>query len=361
MSKPIVLQDKFERMVRDKPRSRMASGECWNLVDWIPGGEIDAPAAKRGGWAYASNALTGILASADRVNGLIYAEFSGGAQLVTVAKDDGTGNTRLGQIVSTSSTTDRGATVNPLDRLVFYRDKVYIADSSGTVTPQTYDGSSNATNLAGTPPTGSRMTVYKDRLVLAKTVANNNRIWFSAAGNPASWDTSLRYIDTSAEVTGMYALRNAILVFHPANMERIIGTIPPPGSDMSLQPMSDVGTLYPRSFAGTDEFMVFANGAGVYMTDGSAVADLTSQGHMRSYWQQQTTAASASLQLGGGFFRGYYFVTIGNGVSTFVDALACEVASRRWFRLGNITAHPFARRTSGMEELDAHNREGSRV
>ena len=53
----ILIQDTFERMWRDESRDRLPRGACWNLLNYISG-EAGAPAAKRGGWAYASPALT---------------------------------------------------------------------------------------------------------------------------------------------------------------------------------------------------------------------------------------------------------------------------------------------------------------
>ena len=348
MSKPIVLATRFDRMVRDEPRNGMPAGAMWNLVDWIPG-ELDAPLAKRGGWSYASQALTTVLAGADDVVCVTYAPFTAGGQIVAVARDTAGPTYRLAQCVSTSSTTDRGATKFPSENPTFYRNKLYLTDSAGSADPHVYDGTSNSAALSGTPPDGSRSCVFKDRLVLANSSGNTNRVWFSAAGDPTSWDTSLRYIDTSGAVTALYALRNAILVFHQYGSERIIGTIPPPGTDMSLQPLSDMGLLDARSLAGTDEFAVFANASGVYLTDGSAVADLTEQGGIKSYWQDVYVAATmASGIMPGGFYRGYYFVCL-SGAGT-VDTLVCHIQSRRWFRMSNTKALSFGRKMAADGE-----------
>ena len=239
MSKPIVLAQRFDRMVRDGARNNMPSGACWGLYDWIPG-ELDAPLGKRGGYTYESNALTGVLSGADLVDSVIYAPFTAGAQLLAVPVNTGTA-ARLAQINSTSSTTDRGLVGQPFGPMAFYRNKVYIPNGAGTSAPYVYTGSSSATVLTGSPPSGKHLAVYKDRLVLAGTSAEPQRLYFSDAGDAASWDTTSRWIDSSGEIRGIYSLRNAILIWHPGFMERIIGSIPPPGSDMSLQPLSDVG------------------------------------------------------------------------------------------------------------------------
>lgn len=320
------------------------------MTDLIPG-EIDAPAAKRGGWSYASDDLTETLAGADVVRALIYAPFTAGAQLVGITTDFGTAS-KCVQIVSTSSTTDRGTSITPAENPSFYLDNVIFCSDSGSGTPQTYDGSNSVASLTGSPPGGRRSTVYKDRLVLANTTANTNRVWFSEAGDINDWDTTDRWIDTTADVSALYALRNSILVFHPRGLERIIGSIPPPGSDMFLQPVFDTGTHQATSLAGTDQFVCFANASGVYQTDGSQVVDMTRAGGINDLWQSRCAAAS-NLDIAGGYFRGYYWVTLRNGNTTTLDTFAVHVDTKRWLRFTNLTAHCFARAvgTTGGEEL----------
>jgi hypothetical protein len=348
MAAPVTTSRDFTRIIQDVSRDRLPRGAVWNMVNMIPG-EIDAPLAKRGGWDYASQDLTGTLAGADVVRALIYAPFSSGNQLVGVTTNLGTAS-RCVQIVSTSSTTDRGSSITPDENPCFYRDNVVFCSNSGSGTPLRYDGSSNATVLTGSPPTGRRSTIYKDRLVLGYSTSNVNRVWFSEAGDINDWDTTNRWIDTTGEVTALYALRNAILVFHPSGLERIIGSVPPPGTDMYLQPLYDTGTLQARSLAGTDQFVCFANAAGVYMTDGSQVIDMTRAGGIKALWQTRVAAAS-SLALAGGYYRGYYWVTIIDSNTTTQDTFAVHVDSKRWLRFDNITAHCYARRLSGNEEL----------
>lgn len=348
MAEPLVTQRDFTRIIQDVSRDRLPRGAVWNMVDMIPG-EIDAPLAKRGGWSYASPDLSSLLAGADLVTGALWAPFSAGEQLIALAFNIG-GNTNLIQVTGTSTATDRGQSRPAREQLSFYRDQVIITSQTGGSTPHRYDGSSDSAAITGSPPTASRSTVYKDRLILGRTTSNINRVWFSGAGDINSWDTTNAWIDTSGEVSGLYALRNAILVFHPTGLERIIGSIPPPGTDMYLQPVFDTGTQFAQSFAGTDQFMCFANAAGVYMTDGSQVVDLTREGGIKDLWQARCASAT-TLLVAGGYFRGYYFVTIRDGNTTTVDTFAVHVDTKRWLRFSNITANCFARKVSGKEEL----------
>lgn len=347
MAEPIVAQRDFNRIIQDLSRDRLPRGAVWNMTNLIPG-ELQAPAAKRGGWAYASADLSATHAGADFVVAAIYAPFDSGSQLVVVSRDASTSQRCL-QIVSTSSTTDRGSTNNTTENLSFYRNQVVITNSAGGA-PARYDGASNATAITGSPPSARRSTVYKDRLVLGQSSGNPERVWFSDAGNINLWDTTNGWIDTTGTVRGLYALRNSILVFHDSFLERIIGSIPPPGTDMYLQPVFDTGTSHATSLAGTDQFVCFANAAGVYMTDGSQVVDLTRSGGIKSLWQERC-AAAGTLALAGGYYRGYYWVTIRNGNTTFVDCFAVHIDTKRWLRFTNLTAFCFARSVSGLEEL----------
>lgn len=346
----------FDRMIRDVSRDRLPPGSCWNLRDMIPG-EIDAPAAKRGGTVYVSPAA--LQSGADRIAGIIYAPFFGGAQLLVCSREDNApANNALYQINSVSSATQRDpGTPIPLvgENPTFYRNKVYFAGTENADVLVAYDGTNNVAVVAGTPPTAARASVYKDHLVLARSNSSGNltnRVWFSAAGDPTSWDTTNGFIDTSGTVHCMYALRNALLVFHGGSLERIIGSIPPPGSDMSLQPVWDVGCDQPYSLAGTDQFVVFANSTGLFRTDGTEVVDLAKQGGMSSYWRTRF-ALGAGRVVAGGYAWGWYFCTISdaNPLGAFIDAFMVHVDTRRWIRLNNLTANCFARRTADVEEL----------
>lgn len=338
-------------MIRDAPRNQLPPDACWDLLDFIPS-ELGAPLAKRGGWGYLSAAFTTIHAAADYMAAVAEVPFAAGTQRIAISYDTGAATARLGQIISSSSTTDRGAAVLPEERPTFYRNLLVITGSNGTTTPQTYNGTASATNLTVAPPTGSRSAVYKDRLVLARTTAQPQRVYFSGPGDITAWDTAIRYIDSSGEVRALWPLRNQLLVFHRSTLERIIGAIPPPGSDMSVQPISDVGLMDARSLAGTDEFVAFANASGVYLTDGATTIDVTEQGGMKRYWAERM-ATVGTHTLAGGYGRGYYFVTIANGSTrALVDTFMIHLRSRRFFRLSNVNASMYARQVSGDLQED---------
>lgn len=333
-------------MLRDVARNRLPRGAAWTIQDYIPE-ELGAPLVKRGGWSYQSGDLTGVMGTADRVVNVFYAPLAA-PQLCAVVRDDGGGTQQFVTIASTSSATARGSTRYPKENLTFYRGRVFITDNAGSSAPQQWDGS-NLNTVGGSPPTGSASCVYKDRLVLASSNTDEERLWFSAPGDPASWDTTNSWIDTSEVVRAVYQIRNSILIFHGGSIERIIGSTPPPGSDMYLQPMSDIGTIYAKSLAGTDEFCCFANASGVYYTDGSALVDLTEQGGMRSHWQSNFTGSGREVS--GGYARGYYFVSVADSSTPSAGAVTymIHIRSRRWVTINNLNAGSY-NRSVGLDE-----------
>src|SRR5262249_22607721 len=149
--------------------------------------------------------------------------------------------------------------------------------------------------LGGTPPTAVFGAVYKQRLLLAGSSANPNRMWFSETPNiESTWDTSNKYLDFEGIITGLAALNNQILVFRRDATERVIGAIPPGavGSDMDRAKMWDVGCVDPRSIVVWDGNCIFANTRGVYMTNGSTPVSLTAQGGIERYWQDLVSQVS---------------------------------------------------------------------
>jgi hypothetical protein len=337
-------------MIRDAPRDMLPPGAAHNMVDWIPL-ESGAALAKRGGWSYVTTTPPTLPTNPDRVIAVGYGNVTGGDIVIGIARDNGSGNNRLFVVTSGGGTSDVAATNFVDEPLTYYRRNFIITGRDGTSTPQRFNGS-QIVNLGGSPPTGRRSCIYKDRVVLANSGSNSNRIWFSGAGNFDSWNTSTSWIDAEYPVTALYPLRNAILVFHEFKLNRIIGSIPPPGSDMQLQPLWDQGTYltFANSLAGNDEYCVFANALGVYMTDGTTVVDLARQGGMKSYWS--SLFGGTARRVHGGVFRDYYVcnVTTDGNPPAFIDAFLVHIPSRRWFRISNLTAESFWHRVSKDKE-----------
>jgi hypothetical protein len=315
-------------MVRDVERDAdlFRRGAAWNLVDYLP--DFDAPLQKRGGWSYASNDISQVKATASYVVGGIYAPFSTPKNLAI--DEDG----ELYSIASNGTVTDIGLAVVPIAQLSFHRGLVIITNSNGTSAVKSYDGTT-LQSLAGSPPACKYSAVYKDLLVLANKSGNEQTLYFSGDGSPTSgFDTANRYVNISFPITGLAALRNALLVFSNQQVERIIGTTPPPGGDMARQVLFQPGCVDARSILIYEDNCVFANTQGVYMTDGTVPVDLTDRMGMKKYWRETMGSYTSSWTIAGFRARTLVGFSIMNG-STFVDCIVFDLAAKRSFRFSN--------------------------
>lgn len=356
MASPNQLQRSWDKGVkRDFARNALPPNTAWNAVDLIP--NLGAPLRERGGWTNASNDIAAVTATASYVIGGLNAPFLAGTKLLAIDEDG-----RLYSIASNGTVTDIGAAVAVSQNPVFHRDKAIIPAAGGSTAPKYYDGSTLG-NLGGSPPNAVYATVSTDRTVLGRTSANPNRIWFSDPGDPAGWDTTNVYWDFNDPVTGMAALRSAILVFHDSTISRLRGTTPPPDTDMiSDDPMFNVGCTDARSIVTFGDRVIFANPEGIFITDGSAEpASLTDLCGMTTYWQELLSGyTTASWTLTAGVLRGYYFICVMDG-TTFKDAAMIDMRRESWWRLSNVDARAMWGAEGAADELYFGRRGAARV
>lgn len=325
-----------EGMRRDIDRAMMPGGAVWNLVDFIPD-ELAAAISGRGGWTYAGNALT----SATAIKSVSYAPFTAGGKVLAIDQQP-----KLWDVAAATAVT--GTPTIPGGPPAYHRGKLIIPNNDGTTAITYYDGTTLG-SLAGSPPVGQLAAVYKDHAILANSSANPNRLWFSAAGDPTSWDTNFGWWDTTGTVVAVGTLLNAILIFHQDSVERLRGTTPPPGSDMTLEPFLGYGCLDPFSVVSWRNRLVFASSGGIYMTDGATDVDLTANAQMKTYWQSLMAGYSSSWRIAAGVYRDHYIVSINNG-STLVDCLCVNLLSGAMWRFTNLHGSAFVNVTSSSLE-----------
>jgi hypothetical protein len=338
MAKPILVQDDFSLgMKRDVPREHLPKGAAWDLLDYIP--NLGAPLRKRG----ATIGATAALSNPRYYAACGFAEFAAGSRVVGI---DDAGALKY-------ATPASGTSNVPPHAPTFYRDRLYITDAAGTASLKYFDGTTVGA-VSGSPPTATSSCVYKDHLVVARTSANLNRVWFSSGGDPTSWDTAAdgQWLDSTYPVQGLAAMRNMILVFSEGHVARIRGDIIPgvAGSDFVHEPLFNIGTADPASIAVSDEYVIFANPSGVYMTDGLGIVDLTKQGGIKTYWQTQLLSYASTYTIACGIHRGIAHVCVMNG-STHIVTLACDIDRRVWWRYQNVNAIMMAATPTGL--LDA--------
>lgn len=317
----------------------LPDGAVYNSVDYIPD-VIDAPLTKRGGFDYLNDSVIG---SQTYIAMGAYAPFSGGAKHIAI---DNGGNLYT---ISGGTPSSVGAAYASISRPIFYQDKLWIPAADGTSTGKSYDGSTLAA-MSGSPPAGKFFDAYKDRLIIAGSSAAKRRTWFSAAADPATWNTTNGYIDATMDLTAIWALRDSIILFGQNKMERIVGSIPPPATDMERQFLFDVGCIDARSIVDFDDRLLFANTAGIYVTDGNGVDDFTQAIGALPYWQTLTSAHTSSWTYAAGRIRDFYIISVMDG-TTFKDCLMIDVAQKRWGRLSNIKAAAFWTTSAAAPEL----------
>lgn len=351
---------------RDASREDLPAGFAWNLQDWIP--NLGAPLRKRGGWAYATNDISAQSTSATYIAAVSYNKFTAATKIVNIS-DNGKLSTSLPQSATPLVVTAVGPTVAnlpPLQSPVQHRQTLVIPSGDGSTASSVkyYDGDSTIDTLTGAP-LGQFACVYRDRTVLANSDAQPTRVQFSDAGDPTTW-TSTSWIDTTYPITAITPLRNVILCFSQGFCERLRGTTPPPGTDMSLEPVFDHGCLDARSVATYGENVIFANAEGIFLTDGASAVDLTAKGGIGTYWrnllspQGEGGGYNTTWTLAAGIFNGNYVISIMKA-GTFIDCLVCDLSSRTWTRLTNVKALGFAHAVGTNEELYWASRAAPRV
>lgn len=345
---PIVDANWSKGMVRDAPRSSIPPNAVYDSSDFLlhqPGVAI-----KRGGTTYAGPAFaTGTSAKA-----VSYAEFPAGAQVIAVGSTNA-----IHKVTPTTTTALGGATVagglvdRPKLRIGGGANLLIFPCADGTTSPIKYDGSGAPASLAASSPGGTVCEIYKTRLVLGGADGNENRLYFSPTPDiTATWDTTNSWIDCDHAITGLAALHNALLIFSQGHTERIIGSTPPPGSDMDRSPLGDVGCSDARSIIVQEGNCLFANSRGVYLTNGAGFASLTTEGQIETYWQSLLSGYDPSTWIiSAGIIRSFYVVSISDANGANIATLMCNVPRRAWWRLDNVRSAMFAQAVGAQEEL----------
>lgn len=357
MADPIPFLGSYKNgMKRDYAREDMPPDSLWNIIDVLPE-VLDARARKRGGYTHASQAISAVTSTADYIAAGIFAPFSAGNSIL-IFDDDG----RAYEVESATGTENIGDAVTTRSP-VFYSDKVIVPHSEGSTAPKkiTRSGDTHSiTAMSGSPPAGRYAIIYKDVLWLASPAASADRIFFSTAGNPEdTWDTTNKYLDSSYPITGMAALSNAVFVFGLGRTMRVRGSIPPPDSDFIVDdPIFDVGCTDNRSISLYRDKVIWANANGLYISDGSAMEDLTRICGMKSWWLDVmagnagfatgTPYSVSGFTISTGVYGDYLFYSISSGdplVShNLVDGGVIDMTRYAWYRMKNIDSHFMFRR-----------------
>lgn len=339
MGTPIPLQVGFAGMQQDSQRDEVPAGAVWNMVDWIPV-KLAANLLKRGGWAYGSPAL----GSTTYVQGLVRTPAFGAGEFNLAVGSDG-------HVYKFTNGTDSdigtafAVSQNPVvHRISSSTWLVVIPAASGSTNPKSWDGTTFQ-DLAGSPPQAIYADVWNDHTLLANgtvsSVSYPGRLWFSAVGNAASWDTTNSWWDFDLPVVGLAILRNSILAFHARTTSRLTGTTPPNAATISDLVEDDpfpgqtnsVGCLDARSIVHYGDTVIWADYQGIYQTDGTTLTDLTTTGGIAAYWRGLLVNGFGSIA--SGVFKDILVVSILDNSQNPIDCLCYDLERGFWYRFSN--------------------------
>lgn len=343
-------------MQQDSGRDEVPPGYVWSLLDHNP--RISGASMRsRGPWFYVSQAL-----SAAPV-GLAYAPYLAGEKLIAACSNGEIYDVPLAGPTAVSIATGLPA----MDRQnpFFYRDKLYLPSTLGACRVLTYQPFT-VTSLPASALQGRHGTFYRERLVLARSLGVSERVAFSKPGDPTLAWNAFSFIDTSASVNGVFAMRNQILVMHGEYVEQIRGTTPPdsdlsdPLGDMQLGVLWDrAGCFDARSIAGWQGNCVFADERGVHITDGGLVRNMVTQGGLESLWRA-TFEPGLVTDLPGTIYGDHYICTTRLSAGTSYTWV-CHIPTRRWWRWKNIDAQAMVTSTTAPERMYATHTSTLRV
>lgn len=364
----------------DLARDQLPRGAAYRMRDWIP--QDEAALRKRGGWAHASRDLNG-LSAAVRMSGVGWAPFAGDPHLISLSEG---GKLYQHKTFDSSSGSFVGATsLAPLTHNPFWhRDRMIVLQGLGAAaaTPKKYydtGGTSYAVaDLGGTPPQATVGASWGDYLLLANGYVGGTRypqrVWPSGVGDPESWNPGAAFFDAPQEVVKILPLRTVIIVWGYENTWMYTGDTPPGagGGNLARRDLfSGNGCMDGRSVASYREYVIWANNAGVWKTDGATLTNLTYRGGISLYWK--SLVSSFNFQTGwsaaGGVYYGHYLISIHNSSGQLVTTLVCDLETETWFEWTNVRASMYASRSAsagtaaadGHEELFFANRALPRV
>lgn len=333
-------------IIRDISQVNLPENALYDATDFLV--HMQGALVGRGPTAYAGPAMTGATIAA----AVAYAEYPAGSKLIAVGD-----NGHIYNVTSGTTTDLGGSTVTTVDtpklRIGGGKNLLVFPVSDGTTSPIKYDGSAAPGSLGGTPPAGKYVAVYKSRLALGGASATPQRVYFSPTPDiESTWDTTNSWVDFDHAITGICALQNALLVFSAGHTERLTGSTPPPNSDFDRQPVGDIGCLDARSIAIYKGNAIFANGRGVFMTNGTEFVDLTAGQHgndgISTYWRRTAMLGynPASSVIAGGVYQDFYIVSTSNTIM-----LVCHIPTRAWTRFTTIRGLMFASQVGSTDEL----------
>jgi hypothetical protein len=153
-----------------------------------------------------------------------------------------------------------------------FGSNVYAIGTNGSNAPWKWTGSGNAALLGGSPPNGVYAASFQDAAWLLNTAGFPNYAYFSALGDPETWDTSTQAYAFDAPITGVGVLGDLLVVFKRDSIGVLYGS-----NNFQLTKINKFavgvgcvagGTITPARLGGRD-VLVFQATSGWFAFDGS--------------------------------------------------------------------------------------------
>lgn len=356
MGIPFPVMQEYVGFMSDVPRHELPAGFCWDLSNFIP--QLDGSLRRRYGFqSLGTQDFSEINAAATATGALVaYCPFSSVAHEVLALNGQG-------YAFSFQEPSFTGSYVAQLptqykSRTVWHRDQLVLQALSQEA--RFYTGRAGGFVAGVGTPKAQYGTLFGDYTVQANDGGSHKtRLWFSAAGDPRTYDLTNSWIDIPGVVKGLEGIRGAILVWTDHELWRITGTTPPQVNivgDLDLSHLFDVGLVDERSIATYGGWVIWANAEGVWRTDGaSAPTNLTVAGGINNYWRSIMagyTLSSTDYIVAGGVYRGYYIVAVASLIDGVMATLVCDLANNAWFRFDySAPSAGFSHAISGHEDL----------
>ena len=370
--------DAIRGMQTDPPIDQMPNNAMRRIVDFLP--EFQFVLQARGGW----DNLTGVLAAPGtgtrKYASATYCPFTNGA-VIALTQLNHLGFTYVNAL--DGSTT--GFPTADLAEVPLSPPTFHLTPSGGLLIiptvlgPQKWNGSGSPSALGGSPPQGRLVASWGDYLLIANTSANPNRLWFSPVGNPdgasgVNWNTGAggSFVDFPEAIRAVVPKGNTIFVFGASYCHLLLGDTPPPGGNMTQRKyaLSEgvAGGVWGYGVTATltyKDYVIWANGNGIWKSDGGQPVDLTKLGGIKSYWPFIFQPKPAGQTLAIGTYRSYLIITILTSAKAFNRCVVYDLENNTWWEWSNIPATSLTRIPSGTYKEDllivdyANNKLGS--
>lgn len=343
----------------DSPIDQTPSGYVRKVTNFIPR-TVGAPARARGGWGYASKDLNSVSACS-YIQNVLYAPFFSGPQIAMLAN-----NLKLFKMASitglggTLVTTLNGLAADQLGKLdIIWHPYSGAADGGwvviGAGDPQVipnqtkvryWDGGGAIADLTVTPPSGRRLASWGDYLIIGEQPdVAIHRAWFSAPGDPTSWDLAAGFITLPEEIVGIVPMGNMIFFLGKTAVHISSGDTPPSSTNsgnLSLKRYAfRQGCTDINGYTTYKDSVIWANGNGVFKSDGSSITDLTQQGGIAAHWRW-LYSPSASDRIALSVYGQYLFCSITTSAQAAKQTAIFDLEHGTWWEWGNIPALSFA-------------------